>query len=213
MPLVYQQNINVTTKAGLWHITETEDFFIKKVSLQQGISHMHKRLQHLAGRWLLKELYPSFPLELILIASSRKPFLEEDLFHFSISHCGDYAAAIVSSTHRVGVDVEEVTNKIRRITHKFLSEKELSLIPEKDFNRIATLFWGVKETIYKWQGSGGVDFIKHIHIKKIEGSNEGLVHCVFMGQVPLQVHYNFFNNTCLCHVMSESNDLPNINKT
>jgi hypothetical protein len=61
MPLVYQQNINAVTKMAVWHITETEDFFAT-VPLQKTITHWHKRLQHLAGRFLLKELYPDFPL-------------------------------------------------------------------------------------------------------------------------------------------------------
>ena len=71
MPLVYQQNINAVTKMGVWHITETEDFFLQQVPLQKEITHWHKRLQHLAGRYLLKELYPGFPLELIKIADTK----------------------------------------------------------------------------------------------------------------------------------------------
>jgi hypothetical protein len=58
MPLVYQQNINESTKLGVWHITEPEDFYLKQVPLQREISHPNKRLQHLAARYLLKELYP-----------------------------------------------------------------------------------------------------------------------------------------------------------
>ena len=53
MPLVYQQNINAVTKIGVWHIAEAEDFFAT-VPLQKEITHWHKRLQHLAGRFLLK---------------------------------------------------------------------------------------------------------------------------------------------------------------
>ena len=32
MPLVYQQNINETTKLGVWHITESEAFFLQQVN-------------------------------------------------------------------------------------------------------------------------------------------------------------------------------------
>ena len=55
MPLVYQQNINEATKMAVWHISEREDFFLKKVTLSNNITHPHKRLQHLAGRYLLPE--------------------------------------------------------------------------------------------------------------------------------------------------------------
>ena len=56
MPLVYQQNINEHTKIGVWHILEAEDFFLEKVKEQYKITHPQKRIQHLAGRYLLLEM-------------------------------------------------------------------------------------------------------------------------------------------------------------
>lgn len=203
MPLVYQQNINAITKMGVWHITEMEDFFLQQVPLQKEITHWRKRLQHLAGRYLLKELYPDFPLALIKIADTRKPFLEDETYHFSISHCGDYAAVIVSKEYRVGVDVELVNDKIENIIHKFLSRQEKNLLHPNDINTTATLLWSVKESVYKWKGSGGVDFIKHINIQSIEDKqNEGVVHCLFNKEIPLQVHYLHFNNNFLTWLLT-----------
>ena len=129
MPLVYQQNINAVTKMGVWHITESEEYFLEQVPLQRNITHRHKRLQHLAGRLLLKELYPGFPVSLIRIADTRKPYLPDEPFHFSISHCGDYAAVILSKEYHVGVDVERMTEKIGKVIPKFLSAKESYLLP------------------------------------------------------------------------------------
>ena len=96
MPVFFQQQINENTRLGIWKIEETEDFFKGNVPLHRDVTHPHKRLQHLAGRFLLQFLFPGFPYELIQIADTRKPFLPGEEFHFSISHCGDYAAAIVS---------------------------------------------------------------------------------------------------------------------
>ncbi len=203
MPLVYQQNINEASKMGVWHITEAEDFFIQQVPLQKEITHAHKRLQHLAGRWLLKELYPEFPIELIKIADTRKPFLENEAFHFSISHCGDYAAVLVSKSYRVGVDVEMVTDKIKRIIPKFLTEAEQQLLLPEGISSTATLFWSIKEAIYKWKSTGGVDFKKHININLIESENGyGVVYCTYNSQTALQVHYIFFSNHYLTWVIS-----------
>jgi phosphopantetheinyl transferase len=100
MPLFYQHNINELTKLGIWRIEEPESFYLEEVPLQRSITHPHKRLQHLAGRWMLKRLFPDFPYELIQIADTRKPYLANEAYHFSISHCGDFAAAIVSRDHR-----------------------------------------------------------------------------------------------------------------
>jgi len=61
VPLFYQHTINATTKLGIWQIEEEESFFLAKVPLQRNITHPHKRLQHLAGRYLLQYLFPDFP--------------------------------------------------------------------------------------------------------------------------------------------------------
>jgi 4'-phosphopantetheinyl transferase EntD len=143
MPIFFQQDIDDDTRLGIWKIEEDEDFFLKSVVLQRNVSHPHKKLQHLAGRYLLKYLFPDFPLFLILIADTRKPYLENEAYHFSISHCGDFAAAIVSKTKRVGVDIEIPTEKIIRISHKFLNQQETIMLNQWngfDTEELSTLF-------------------------------------------------------------------------
>lgn len=212
MPLVYQQNINPFTKIAVWHITEPEFFFIKDVPLQREITHPNKRLQHLAGRYLLKELYPGFPYELIKIAATRKPFLENEAYHFSISHCGHYAAVIISTQNRVGVDVELVTAKVQKVIHKFLSPYEQGMINGLSNNIPAapnsflTAAWSIKESLFKWYGDGEVDFIEHLHIDEIRySSNEGTARCQVIKQktVGLDVHFIFFNGNVLSWVVSK----------
>jgi phosphopantetheinyl transferase len=207
MPLVYQQNINATSRMAVWHITESEDFFLATVPVQREIKHWHKRLQHLAGRLLLQELYPDFPVEMIQVADTKKPFLENEPFHFSISHCGDYAAAIASKTQRVGVDVELLNTKIEQIQHKFIYEEELQMLNKQSSMlniQCLTLCWSVKESVFKWWGRGEVDFKKDIVLKKITGSAEqGIVRCIFKNEFEMDVHYLFFNNNFLTWVLSD----------
>jgi phosphopantetheinyl transferase len=194
MPLIYHNQINSATKIGVWHITEEENFFLQKVSLQRSITHPHKRLQHLAGRHLLLDLFPDFPLSLIQIADTRKPFLADEAFHFSISHCGDYAAAIVSTQNRVGVDIEIPHPKVERIQHKFITETEknvLDKINANDYN-ILTMAWSIKEAMFKWQGIGEVDFKKHMQIEAINKTTTGFVaHCIFCKETP--IHLQVYN--------------------
>lgn len=207
MPLVYQQNINATTKIAVWHINETEDFFLAEVPLQKNISHWHKRLQHLAGRLLLKEMYPEFPVKLIRIADTKKPFLENEPYHFSISHCGDYAAAIASKSYRVGVDVELKNDKIDRIQHKFIFKHELKTLHKQcamPVNKMLTLVWSAKESVFKWWGVGNVDFKKDIKLKTIAGNPEqGVMHCIFKKEHELAIHYLFFNDNFLTWVLTD----------
>ncbi|HEU4469603.1 MAG TPA: 4'-phosphopantetheinyl transferase superfamily protein [Flavisolibacter sp.] len=174
MPIFFQQDIKPGTRMAVWKIEETEDFFLRSVPLQREITHPHKRLQHLAGRYLLHYLFPRFPVRLIQVADTRKPFLEDEAYHFSISHCGDYAAVIVSTHQRVGIDVEEVSEKVGRIMHKFLGPDEKAILDseEGDLQR-STMAWSVKEAVFKWYGKGGVDFREHIRIKSIRQEGKG----------------------------------------
>ena len=206
MPLVYQQNINESTRLGLWHIAEEESFFLSQVPLQKEITHPHKRLQHLAGRFLLRELFSDFPLELIQIANTRKPFLPDEAYHFSISHCDDYAAAIVSNVNRVGVDVERVTEKVQKISRKFLTEKEKVMIELSSAASGLTILqsigfaWSIKETLFKWYSLGGVDFRENLLIDQLQfSSNECTAHCkvIFDQSVSLKVHGLIFDNNIL----------------
>ncbi|PWT94755.1 MAG: 4-phosphopantetheinyl transferase [Bacteroidetes bacterium] len=195
MPLFYQHSINEAAKLGVWRIAEDELFFLESVPLQRSITHPHKRLQHLAGRWLLKYLYADFPYDLIKIADTRKPFLLNEAYHFSISHCGDYAAAIVSNKHRVGVDIEKPAEKIERIQYKFLNDSEIDFIDSGSWRGLSgklsriqmlTLLWSAKEAVFKWYGHGEVDFSSHILLQKIhftESNNSiiaGEIDCEFL---------------------------------
>jgi len=177
MPVFFQHQINETTRLGIWKIEETEEFFKENVPQHRDVTHPHKRLQHLAGRFLLRFLFPDFPYELIQIADTRKPYLPNEQYHFSISHCGDYAAAIVSSDKRVGVDIEMITPRIERVADKFLNEVEkkflnsdyLDFLNQWNLERqveveFLTLMWSAKEAIFKWYGDGKLDFKKHLQL-------------------------------------------------
>ena len=169
MALFYQHNINGDTRLAIWKIEEHDDFFLAHVPLKREVTHPYKRLQHLAGRHLLPTLFRDFPLQSILIADTRKPFLEDEQYHFSISHCGNFAAAIASTDERVGIDIELVTSRILRIAPKFLNEREVQFLKEWQplsnlYNELVTVIWSAKEAIFKWYGLGGVDFKNHLHL-------------------------------------------------
>ena len=228
MPLFYQHNINEQTKLGIWKIEEPEDFFLTDVPLKREITHPHKRLQHLAGRYLLKYLFPDFPYEEIVIADTKKPYLPYEQYHFSISHCGNYAAAIVSKEKRVGIDIEIPTERLLRISNKFLNEKEreqfsvagfqfpvretLGATPETTNYKLQTtnlelltVLWGAKEAVFKWWGWGSVDFSEHILLSPFEFEPTGYIDATFIRTqetFALELQYKLFDKLCLVWLFS-----------
>lgn len=203
MPLFFQQDIDHDTKLAVWKIEEEESFF--HVPLQREISHPKKRLQHLAGRFLLRYVFPDFPLDLIEIADTRKPFLKEEAYHFSISHCSDYAAVIVSKTKRVGVDIEIMSDKMERIRFKFLSEKDDEQFLDGDLFQW-TKAWSCKEAVFKWWGNGGVDFREHIQLRRLReihpNKSQVEAHFSLGEQKPLMIESMRFRDLCLSWVVS-----------
>lgn len=209
MPLFYQHTINEHTKLAVWKIEEQETFFSAAVSVQRNISHPHKRLQHLAGRYLLPWLFPDFPSWLIQIADTRKPFLTEQTHRFSISHSDNYAAAIVSTTLHVGVDVEPASHKIAAIRHKFLSDQDAEVLyvnaeegMQVHMQRL-TIAWSAKEAVYKWYGKGEVDFKRDIIFNYWkENNDEGYLTCTFSKEKPVSitVHYKLFGTLVLAWI-------------
>lgn len=204
MPVIYE-HINDFAKIAIWHIAEEKNFYLNKVFLQREITHPHKQLQHLAGRYLLQHFYPDFPHHLIEIADTRKPFLPNEEYHFSISHCGDYAAVIISKTHRVGIDIELISARVEKIKHKFLNDEEMSDVrcQMSDVQHL-TLLWCCKEAVFKWYGGGEVDFKNHIHLKKLDFKAEGIIECDFLKDenFHLKIQYKFFDGLCLAWVVS-----------
>jgi 4'-phosphopantetheinyl transferase len=230
VPVFFQHPVSDTTRLGIWKIEENEEFFKGTVPAHRDVTHPHKRLQHLAGRFLLQFLFPGFPYELVRIADTRKPFLPGEEYHFSISHCGDFAAAIVSKDKRVGIDVEIPTEKILRIQDKYLSEKEKKMfnihpdsyrdsifhsqlptppasasggLPQgQSDSRLPTLLWSAKESVFKWYGDGGVDFRKEIQLQKKDAGTE-IIDCLFTKtNQPLVVHYREFDHLVMAWVVS-----------
>lgn len=205
MPIFFQHRISETTRLGIWKIEETEEFFKGNVPQHRDVTHPHKRLQHLAGRFLLQFLFPDFPYTLVQIADTHKPFLPDEQYHFSISHCGDFAAAIVSGDRRVGLDIEIPVEKITRIADKFIGAKEklnLKIASDHADERLLTLVWAAKESVFKWYGEGKVDFRENIILEKQSEGNE-ILECFFTKtQQTFNIHYREFDQLTLAWIIS-----------
>jgi phosphopantetheinyl transferase len=220
LPIFYQQDINPHTRLGIWKIEEDEHFFLQKVPFPAQVTHPNKRLQHLAGRYLLQYLFPLFPYNEILIADTRKPYLPQEQFHFSISHSSNYAAAIVSQQARAGIDIELYSPKTELVKHKFLTEVELTLLQHHSSlstvngqpttvncqlsspNQLFTLCWCCKEAVYKYWGAGGIDFKKHICIQQVNTVKQQMDVLFTKEITQLIIHYSLFDELCLAWTTS-----------
>lgn len=170
MSLFYQHDLSADTRLAVWKLEEPEPFFASPGLTESLPKNAYKRLQHLAGRFLLRYLYPELNLESIEVSKSGKPFLPDRSFQFSISHSGNFAAAIVSRNRHVGIDVELETPRIHVVGPKFLGPDDMKFVDEHAHLpalqlQLMTLLWSAKESMFKWYGLGGVDFKSDMKLK------------------------------------------------
>lgn len=175
MPLVFTKDHH-GSQIALWSIEEEEPFFAERIPYRPDSSHAVKRLQQLSSRYLLELMHPSFPFHQVEVSKAGKPILAESVLHFSLSHCDGFSAAMLGKNAPVGIDVERINPRILRVEKKFLNAKEYELLSgcnEESRVVYTTLFWSIKETVFKWWGDGEVDFAEQIQIKTIELLDQG----------------------------------------
>lgn len=64
--------------------------------------------------------------------------------------------------HPVGIDIEEVRNRILNLSHKFISTSDSSPLEGVEH---AHLIWGAKEVLYKIYAKKELDFKAHLKIE------------------------------------------------
>lgn len=166
MPIYKQWQSGDSAKAAIWKIEEPEDFFKAGTGLASERKSEIKRLEHLAARFLLREVHPGFPLDKIIKSPLGKPFLPDTALFFSISHSFPYVAVAIDTQKEIGIDIQIIQSRILRLQGKFLSPEEQLLCAGQP--ELVTLAWAAKEAAFKWYGKGAVDFIKHMPITAID---------------------------------------------
>ena len=84
-----------------------------------------------------------------------KPFIKD--YNISISHTLGYVAVILSREYEVGIDIEYISDRVSRISSRFLRvDEEFTNITDK------LITWCAKETMYKLFSS------EHLALKDIK---------------------------------------------
>jgi len=192
MPLVRSIH-NADISLGLWEITEEHSFFEQAIPYRAIASNPGQQLQQLASRMVLNVLQPSFPFDQIQLNPAGKPSLPEGMPQFSISHTKGFAAGIISAETPVGIDIESISPRVLKIEKKFLNPHEFALLAtfsEQDRIVFASLFWTIKETVYKCWGNGGLDFTEQIRIQSFDLQDHGTAAIQFGQSAAVHtVHY------------------------
>ncbi len=215
MPVIESRIIDDSTLLGVWEITESSDELLSSLTLTKheqqffnGFRTDLRKKQWLAYRLLIQKLFPDRNFT-VAYDKNGKPYLENSNHHISVTHTGQYAACIISTTKRVGIDIEMVKPRIDKVRHKFLSPSELSHIPEGQKLEILTIYWCAKEALYKLHGKKQLDFIKNIKVPDFTFDNTGEFEAEITttgSYGTYRICYELFKETALVYVLDKRED-------
>jgi 4'-phosphopantetheinyl transferase len=178
MPIIMHQTIWPSGEIGIWEIEEPEAFFLEQLRLHpaeiEQVERMkgRRKLEWLAGRYLLHKMSGRKVRGICLKDANGKPRLEGSNYQISISHSHN-RAAVIAAPNEVGVDIQFIVSKIERIAHKFMRTEETeSLHPDFRIEHLH-VYWGAKECLYKAYGRKRLDFREHLHIQPFTYSPDG----------------------------------------
>ena len=171
MPLIFKENLLKYDIWGIWEIKEEEDWFFKQWQLSpEENQHFNKlkgrkKLEYLSVRHLvhlLTGLDHRMPIHTDL--AGKPVFLWDPNNHLSISHSHQYAAAILSKTSKVGIDIQLIVPQMQKVAKRVFSLTELSFASTENELEMLHILWGIKEAVYKAFGLGGIDFKNQISV-------------------------------------------------
>ena len=166
---------------GIWEVTESVDelrsLLTEKSCVLTELNQFKcegRRLEYLAVRVLLKELLG----EEFMIAHypSGKPYLSDHSQFITISHTKGYVAVGVHPTKEVGIDIEQVSERVRKVSSRFVREDELQGLNRHELDvqlYELLLVWSAKEAMFKVLNTSEVDFLEHLFISKFSFNSSG----------------------------------------
>jgi 4'-phosphopantetheinyl transferase len=183
MAIAYSKHIDTDTEFALWKIAEDiEDLYAQlqldeheKAFIEQ-LRHSKRHLHWLATRVLLRTMLRTDEYIDCKIDAHGKPYLVNLPYHISLSHSFDYAAVMISKNGPVGIDIEQIQQKVERIAPRFLNPDEL-VSAMQDPHRVKALYacWCAKEAVYKCHGQKEVSFADNISLQPFTFAPEGSI--------------------------------------
>ncbi|UOY04735.1 4'-phosphopantetheinyl transferase superfamily protein [Muricauda sp. SCSIO 64092] len=169
MPLHKTITVSEHIKSFIWKVTEKENELATGIELSQRCqdrlrdmkSEMHRRaflsIRHLLG-------LAGYEGKHLFYNEFGKPFLMDGT-HISISHSHNFTGIIVSTSNKVGIDIEKQREKILRIAHKFTPLHEYRTVANAEALILKlTQVWCAKEALYKIYAQPGLSFLNHIMV-------------------------------------------------
>lgn len=139
----------------------------KEQLLLSSISNENRKQEFLQVRKLRNDTIGKME---ILYGEDGKPLLSDSDEFISISHSRNFIG-ILKAPFNIGLDIEELNERILKIKERFLNDEELYMFGNSIEN--ITTAWTLKEAMFKLNERKGIDFRKELLV--IENTEVGFL--------------------------------------
>jgi len=180
MGIILKKKLKDGSLLGMWEITEDINVLLNQVKLSDteferfdGFLNHARKLEFLSVRALLAEMIN--PDAKIIYNGNQKPYIEDGSRNISISHSKKITSILLNKTKRVGIDLEFMSHRIRKVAHKFINNNEL--INKNNLTEKYHLYihWCAKEALYKICDKKDINFKLNLFIKPFHVNNKGVI--------------------------------------
>lgn len=133
-----------------------------ELKVWSGFQHEKRKREFLATRILRNTLFGKATLTYDVHGAPQAP----DGGYLSISHTAKVAALLFHPNYKIGLDLEEISDKAQRVAQKFLHPIELKQFDGTSAMEM-TACWSAKETLYKLAGRTGIDFKNELRLERV----------------------------------------------
>lgn len=171
MPIILEKQYNNHSYIAVWHIAESHDELQALLPSEiltdaelASIHHPQKQIEFFCSRLTIKYLADKLGIKYLGIKKDEygKPYLVDTGWQFSLTHTAEYIAVVMHENQSLGIDMEQPSEKLLRIAHKYLSETEKN-DAGNDLDKLC-IYWSAKEALYKLYGKRKVIFIDNLLI-------------------------------------------------
>lgn len=178
MGCITKHYLNRETMLGVWKIEEDLPALLEMVDMGPEDRKRYavfrstsRKMEFLSVRALLAEMLDRDAR--IVYNKNNKPFMKDGSHFISISHSNKLTAIILSTSERVGIDLEYMRLNINAFASRFLNKREKITRRWADRTYHLYIHWCAKETMYKICDKEGINIVNDITIEPFDVQESG----------------------------------------
>ena len=152
---IFKEIISEQTQILIWKYSDEEEFSADLISDEKEFENLKQKspkrlIEKQMVRHMLKKIMPNHKIR---YHENGQPYLETFDKFVSVSHSFPYAVLAISEK-KIGVDIEQVKDRIDKIKHKFLHPTEIDWLSRAESGiEHLTAIWCIKEALFKIHSS------------------------------------------------------------